>query len=294
MKRILIGAACALAMATAAHAAPAPAPAAAPAQPTFATTRIAEGVYLFRYMNHNALFVTAPEGVIATDPIAFRRPEAAQAYLAEIRKITQAPIRYLVYSHSHFDHSTGGAPFKAAGATVVAHVNARDRLLKVSNPDIIPVDEVVHGAKTLMVGSTRVDLIHVGRNHSDNALVMLLPAHKLLFTVDWAGNAPGAAGFGPDTWPDEWVEGLQRLLTLDWDRMAMGHGARLGTKADIQRQIEYMTDAKATARTLAESARCTPDGRAATPLLAKYDGYTTPANWDAALTRYCIYWNQGY
>ena len=291
MKRILIAAACALALSTGASAAPAPA---APAPPTFQTTKVADGVYLFRYMAHNSLFVVTPDGVIATDPIAFRRPEAAQAYLAEIRKITPAPIKYLIYSHSHFDHATGGAPFKAAGATVVAHRLARERLMKVSNPDMVMPDEAVDQTRTITLGGTRLDLIYVGRNHSDNALVMLLPQHKLLYTVDWAGNAPGAAGFGPDTWPDEWVEGLQRILALDWDRMAMGHGNRLGTKADIQRQIEYMNDAKAAARTLADSARCNADGRAATTLPAKYDGYTTPVNWDAALNRYCIYWNQGY
>ena len=291
MKRLLFSAAVAFAALTVTASAQAPT---APAPPTFETTKIAEGVYRFRYEGHNALFLVTPQGVIATDPISFRRPQAAVAYMAEIRKLTAAPIRYLVYSHTHFDHATGGKVFKDAGATVVAHRLAKERLAKVSNPDIVPVDETVDTTRTLTVGGTRLDLIYVGRNHSDNALVMLLPKEKLLFTVDWVGTAPGAAGFGPDTWPDEWIEGLRKVNALDWDRMIMGHGNALGTKADVQKQIDFLTDTKAAAKVLADGGKCTPDGRAATAIPAKYNGYVTAPNWDANLNRWCIYWNQGY
>src|SRR5207344_329311 len=89
-------------------------------QPTFATTKVTDNVYYFRYQGHQSMFIVTPDGVIATDPISENRP-AAEAYLAEIRKITQAPIRYVVYSHQDPDHIAGGKPFKDAGATFVAH-----------------------------------------------------------------------------------------------------------------------------------------------------------------------------
>src|SRR5947209_20623665 len=84
------------------------------APPPFATTKIegTDGVYLFRFGGAQAMFIVTPDGVIATDPIGYLRPQAVQTYIAEIRKITQAPIRYLVYSHHHFDHIAGGKPFK--------------------------------------------------------------------------------------------------------------------------------------------------------------------------------------
>src|ERR1700729_4295286 len=88
---------------------PAPAPTQTPAPPPFSTTKVSgtDGVYIFRYQGHQAMFVVTPDGVIATDPIGERRPAAA-AYIAEIRKITQAPIKDVVYSHSHYDHIAGG------------------------------------------------------------------------------------------------------------------------------------------------------------------------------------------
>src|SRR5690349_8971885 len=81
---------------------PAAAPAAAP--PLFATTKVdgTDNVYIFRYGNHQSMFIVTPQGVIATDPIAYGRPQAAQTYVDEIRKITKAPIKYLIYSHHHY------------------------------------------------------------------------------------------------------------------------------------------------------------------------------------------------
>ena len=90
--------------------------AAAQQPPPFETRKLTDNAYLFRYGFHQSLFVVTPDGVIATDPIAFLRPVAATTYIAEIRKITQAPIKYLVYSHHHYDHIAGGKPFKDAGA----------------------------------------------------------------------------------------------------------------------------------------------------------------------------------
>ena len=71
----------------------------APAQqPMFATTKVegTDNVYIFRYQNHQAMFVVTPAGVIVTDPISYGRPQAAKAYLEETRKITQAPIKYRI------------------------------------------------------------------------------------------------------------------------------------------------------------------------------------------------------
>ncbi len=50
-----------------------------------------ENVYIFRNGNHQAMFIVTPEGVIATDPIAYGRPTGGQTYVDEIKKITQAP-----------------------------------------------------------------------------------------------------------------------------------------------------------------------------------------------------------
>src|ERR1700722_16386399 len=127
---------------------PQPAPAAQPARPLYATTKVTDNVYIFRYDNHQSMFVVTPAGIIVTDPISERRP-AAKAYIEEIRKITQAPIKYVIYSHSHFDHIAGGKPFKDLGATFVAQRNAKTVLMERKNPDIVIPDEVVDKQKII-------------------------------------------------------------------------------------------------------------------------------------------------
>src|SRR5262245_32951693 len=100
------------------------APAQAPAQPAaqqpmLATTKIqsTDNVYIFRYQNHQTMFIVTSAGVIVTDAISYGRTQAAKAYLDKIRKVNQAPIKYLVYSHHHYNHIAGGKVFKDAAAT---------------------------------------------------------------------------------------------------------------------------------------------------------------------------------
>src|SRR3954469_5107971 len=120
MKRVgLVLLACALA-----------APALAQQRPQIEVKKVdgTEGVYVFRNGNHQSMFVVTSDGVIATDPIAYGRPTVCQQYVGEIKKGPNKPIKYLIYSHHHFDHIAGGKAFKDAGAQVVAHKNVKPHL----------------------------------------------------------------------------------------------------------------------------------------------------------------------
>jgi glyoxylase-like metal-dependent hydrolase (beta-lactamase superfamily II) len=89
------------------------------------------------------MLVVTKAGVIATDPIGLRRPQAVTTYIDEIEKVTSAPIKYVIYSHSHYDHIAGGKPLKDFGARFVAHKNARAQLQRMPSPDVVMPDEVV-------------------------------------------------------------------------------------------------------------------------------------------------------
>src|SRR5215208_503155 len=89
-------------------------PAAAQQAPTFPQstaelTRIREDVYAFRYLNHVSLFVPTDEGVVVVDPIGGGgNPQAPVALKGAIASISDQPVRWLIYSHSAADHTTGG------------------------------------------------------------------------------------------------------------------------------------------------------------------------------------------
>src|ERR1700730_9296401 len=71
----------------------------------------------------NAGFVIGDDGVLVID--TFQDPRPAKVLLAEIRKLTPLPIRFVVNTHYHLDHVNGNDVFAAAGATIVAHRNVR-------------------------------------------------------------------------------------------------------------------------------------------------------------------------
>src|SRR5258707_14348131 len=143
-----------------------------PQQPPFATTKVegTEGVYIFRNGGAQSMFIVTRDGVIATDPIGYARPEGVQDYINEIKKITSQPIRYLVYSHHHFDHISGGKPFKDAGARVIAHKRVKERLAVLKDPATVMPDETMGDKKTIKLGATTLELHFVGLNHSDSSL----------------------------------------------------------------------------------------------------------------------------
>ncbi len=219
-------------------------------RPLYAVTKVegTDNVYIFRYENHQSMFIVTKAGVIATDPISLRRP-AAKAYIEEIRKITQAPIKYVIYSHSHYDHIAGGKPFKDLGATFVAHKNAKARIAELKPADVVLPDQVVDNKKVISLGGTTLELIYLGKNHSDSTLVMRLPKEKIIFTVDWV--LLGAVQFREmaDTYIPDIEEGLKKVIAMDWDKLIAGHpgpgGRQTGTKDDARNQLAYLQDLSA-------------------------------------------------
>jgi glyoxylase-like metal-dependent hydrolase (beta-lactamase superfamily II) len=265
--------------------------------PPFETRKVTDNVYIFRFQFHQAMFVVTPDGVIATDPIGFLRPQAVTTYLAEIRKITQAPVRYMVYSHHHYDHIDGGQPFKAAGATFVAHRNAKQQLEALKRPTVVIPDEAVDDSRALELGGTRLELVYVGRNHSDNSLVMRLPKERLIFTVDFIPIETVQFRNMLDGYLPDWFDSLDRVLALEWDRMIPGHpyaGGRLGTKDDVRNLKQYMTEVSDAAKQAADQGKCwdTAMKEIKLPKYEKWGNYEQhlPGN----VERFCSYWGRGY
>lgn len=270
-----------------------------PAAPPFATTKVdgTDNVYVFRYANSQAMFVVTSAGVIATDPIGYGRPQAVVTYVDEIKKITSQPIKYVIYSHHHFDHIAGGKPFKDAGATFVAHKRAHERLAKLQDPHIVLPDETLDTTRTITLGDTTLELTYLGLNHSDSSIVMRLPKQKVLFAVDFisVGSIPGRGMI--DSYPLEWEESLQKVLAMDWEKLIPGHpgvpGGRLGTKQDVQKLLTFLQDASAAVKKEAQAGKCW-DAVEKELKLSKYEswaGYEN--NLPFVLRRYCGLWGRG-
>jgi glyoxylase-like metal-dependent hydrolase (beta-lactamase superfamily II) len=296
MKRAGLTAALATVALTATAQAQAPAQPAAP--PPYATTKVegTDNVYIFRYGGHQSMFVVTKAGVIATDPIGERRP-AAKAYIEEIQKITKAPIKYVIYSHGHYDHIAGGQPFKDLGATFVAHRNAKKRIAELKPADVVVPDQVVDADKTITLGGTALELHYVGRNHSDSTLVMRLPKEKIIYTVDWI-PLQGVQFRGlADTYVPDIEQGLTKVIAMDWDKLIPGHpgpgGRQTGTKDDARNALAYLQDLSAAVKKAVDEGKSYADAQKdiKLPKYESWNGYGPflPMN----IERYYDFWNRG-
>ena len=267
--------------------------------PPFATTKVegTDNVYIFRNGNHQAMFVVTKAGVIATDPVAYGRPTGGQTYVDEIKKVTSQPIKYLIYSHHHYDHIAGGKAFKDAGAKVIAHERAKERLAVLKDPHTVMPDETVSDkGRTITLGGTKLELKYVGLNHSDSTLVMRLPKEKIIFVVDLipVASIPGRGMI--DFYPLESEDSIKRIIAMDWERLIPGHpgpGGKLGTKEDAKNLLTFLQDASSEVQKAAREGKCwdTAEKELKLPKYENWAGYQN--NLPFVLRRYCGLWGRG-
>ena len=266
--------------------------------PAIATTKVegTDNVYTFRNGNSQSMFIVTTEGVIAMDPVGYGRPTGGQQYLEAIKTVTDRPVRYVIYSHHHFDHIAGGRAFKDAGARFVAHRKAKERLEVLKDPNTVLPDETVDNRRTITLGGTAVELTHVGLNHSDSTLVVRLPKERIVFIVDLlpVGQVPGRGMI--DFYPFEAEASIKQILSMDWERLIPGHPGdkgRLGSKKDAQDQLTFLQDASAAVRAEAQQGRCWEpvESMLKLPKYASWPNYE--ANLQFVLRRYCALWGRG-
>lgn len=199
-------------------------------------TRIAGDLYRFQNNAHYSVFLVTPAGIIVTDPI---NADAARWLKAELQKRFNKPVRYLIYSHDHRDHSAGGEVF-ADSATVIAHDNAKTTIIGEKRPTAVP-DLTFSDRMTVALGGKVVELVYVGRSHSNNMIAMHFPAERAVFAVDFVSVKRLPYMNLSDSYFPDWIEAIKVVEAMDFDILVPGHGP-LGTKADATDHRRYMED----------------------------------------------------
>lgn len=207
------------------------------------TTKVADGVYVFRWWVYRNIFVVTNEGVIATDPM---NPKAAEMLMQEIRKITDKPVKYVVYSHQHWDHISGGKIFKDAGAEFVSHEGCAKHFKRRPSPVVVMPDITFSNKHLLKLGNKELELQYFGPNHGDCLITMRLPKEKLIFIVDIVTPKRIAFRTMPDFLPDEWIRSLREIEQLEYDGVIPGHGPdtmpAVSPRSAVQEQRVYLED----------------------------------------------------
>ena len=199
-----------------------------------------DGVYSKRYesLDLNVGAVFCGDGVLVVDTRAHHGQ--ARDLLADLTRITPHPVRWVVNTHHHWDHTFGNAVLLPApiwghercGAALLASAEPMRRNLKEWFPAhaaafdevvITPPDHTFDRSATLALAGRTVVLQHLGRGHTDNDIVAAVPDAGGVFAGDLIEES-GPPAFH-DSFPLEWPDTLSGLLPLASGPLVPGHGA---------------------------------------------------------------------
>jgi glyoxylase-like metal-dependent hydrolase (beta-lactamase superfamily II) len=219
-----------------------------PAAVSVVVEPLAPGVHYVRGGSHHSVAIDQRDHIVVIEgPQDESRSEAVIAKVKET--IPGKPIRYIVNSHVHFDHSGGLRTYVAEGATVVTHEMNRpyyekawaqprtirpDRLARAS---VAPKFETFTDKHVLDDGTRRIEVHQIaGSGHNDAYAMVYLPAERILIQVDAyapvAPNAPAPTAVNPFT--VNLLENIERLK-LNVGTIAALHGPGVATIEDLRR-----------------------------------------------------------
>jgi cyclase len=226
-------------------------------------TKIAEGIYSYvdtkdpspsASFGANAGIIIGKDGVVVIDTLTSAKE--AQRFIRDIRSITDKPIKYVINTHHHLDHSLGNSEFVKLGAVVISQERSRREAQK--DADTIIKRALTYGftaealegttvalpaltftdRMTIELGDRSVELIYPGPSHTIGSSVVLIPDAKVLFAGDMLFT-----NFHPnvrDADMDGWVKALDKIAALDVQKIIPGHGPVSG-KQDLADMKQYLT-----------------------------------------------------
>ncbi len=196
-----------------------------PAPPPIGIQKLKDDLYVIGVTKGvgagNVAVEVTDEGVILVDDMFDRNHDEI---MEKLRTVTDKPIKYVLNTHQHDDHSGGNAKMLAMNAEVISHRNARDNMALLKQPGLARVtfaDEM-----DVFLGGREVRARHFGRGHTGGDAVMYFPVDKVIHTGDLFLTFP------PQPFIDyanggsslEWTKTLDEALKLDFDVAIPGHG----------------------------------------------------------------------
>jgi glyoxylase-like metal-dependent hydrolase (beta-lactamase superfamily II) len=193
--------------------------------------------------NHFGTVLVTDEGIVLSDTID---PESATWLRDELKKRYDVPVKYLVYTHGHYDHVGGSGIFKEDGAIIIAHENAESDLMAndaetqwVSKRNIAMPDITFSDKFTIRIGGKNVDLVYLGPGHSESLVAVHYVEDKVAHVVDVANiKQVGYRTLGKPV--KQYIRQLKKARELDFDVIIPGH-ANIGGPEDLDIYIDYLT-----------------------------------------------------
>ena len=156
--------------------------------------------------------------------------------LAQLKTVTNQPVRYVVNTHHHADHSGGNAKLQALNVKVVMSEQAREKMVQGKQPGL--PDFTIEGKGNIYLGNQRIEIHHFGRAHTDGDVVVYFPEQRVLAAGDMytvSDATPQLIDYAGGGSARDWTRTVDGALQLDFDTVVPGHGAVTTTKAEMRK-----------------------------------------------------------
>jgi len=204
------------------------------APPQLTVERVKEDLFNIVGDGGNVGVLLTKDGVILIDDKFLRDSDEI---LNKVKSISPLPIRYVLNTHQHGDHTGGNERFLAQ-AEIIAHQNARANMVTGNMPGLPRI--AFSDETAVFLGGKEVRMKHFGRGHTNGDAIVYFPALKVIHTGDLFTRGAPFIDYKGGGSAIEWTNTLQAALAWDFDTVIPGHGA-VGTRADLQQHIKNIT-----------------------------------------------------
>ena len=192
--------------------------------PQLSLNKVKDNLYEIEGDGGNVAALITNEGVLLVDD---KFGQDHDAIVADVKTLTSAPIKYIITTHHHSDHSGGNGKF-IEGADIISTANARANILNHKQPnapeDIVPARLVFTQEMSVFIGGQEVRAEYFGRGHTNGDAIVYFPGLHTIHTGDLMAGASPLIDYPGGGSVVEWTKTLDGAMAIDFDTVIPGHG----------------------------------------------------------------------
>jgi cyclase len=193
--------------------------------PKLSTSKVKDDLYMIEGDGGNVAVYVTNEGVILVDD---KYDQDHDSIVTQVKSVTDQPVKYILSTHYHADHSGGNAKFLST-AEIISTANARANIVnKVQSnapPNMAAARVTFTDETAVFLGGKEVRARYFGRGHTNGDAIIYFPALRTIHTGDMMAGTTPLIDYPGGGSVVEWTKTLDAAMKLDFDTVIPGHGA---------------------------------------------------------------------